>query len=127
MNAQTAPSYDHRGGDALRWVLEDWAKWQAAYQPKIGYPRRSIGIESGFVGMASSGFDDMVEEMEHKICQIVDTSVDDLGAVHPAQKAAIMHRYLAVSFRFPRNNYPELLSEAHDWLVVALRKKGVVV
>lgn len=125
-NAAVVMDAEIQSADALRVVMEDWAKWQASYRPKTGFPGRSIGIESGFIGMCSSGFDDLIEENDQRICKIVDTAVDDLGAVHPAQKSAIMHRYLAVSFRFPRDNYPQLLSDAHDWLTVALRRRGVV-
>lgn len=100
--------------------LEDWARWMQGYKMKLGYPSRSAGMESGYV---SQSFDEMCEQADQVRCRIVDCAVNDLEA--PALKAAIHHRYLGTVVRFPRNNLPELLLEAHIAVEKNLRKRGI--
>lgn len=45
----------------------------------------------------------------------------------PAQRAAVMRRYgIAAVFRFPRDNYEQCLLMAHEVLIKALQRKGVM-
>lgn len=105
----------------IHW-MEAWADWQRGYRPKIGFPPRSCGLR----GYGSATFDEMADEGDNKQCVIIDTAVDDLGHASQAQKAAIMRRYLAVTWRFPRGNYELLLVEAHEWLIRNLPARGFV-
>lgn len=100
--------------------LTDWAKWQKGYSLKLGFPSKSVGLESGYV---SHTFDELCEQADHSRMQIVDCAVNDLES--PAQKAAIHHRYLGTVVRFPRNNLPHLLLEAHLEIMKNMRKRGI--
>ena len=106
--------------ERLVMLLKDWAHWMDGYQLKIGYPRKSLGIESGYV---SSSFDDMVDSVESEMFRLIESAIDDLPV---AYKAAINRCYgLCTVFRFPRLNYEDLLIAAHDELMKTLPKKGV--
>lgn len=99
--------------------LEDWARWSRGYTLKLGYPSRAAVLSSGYVSMA---FDEMCERADHERCKIIDALVDDL---EPSQKAAINRRYLHAVWRFPRNNYPEMLAAAHDELLRKMPMRGL--
>lgn len=102
--------------DALIVLLEDWADWQHGhrYSKGLGYPAHSPGMG----GARISSFDDMADEVDAATMRIVDAAVNDLP---PAPRAAIMRRYgIAAVFRFPRNNYAQCLSIAHDELMTKL-------
>lgn len=101
-------------------VMKDWADWVQGYRMNIGYPSKSVGMESGYV---SASFDDMLDSAEHEMCRLIDAAVDDLPVTH---KAAVNRCYgLCAAFRFPRLNYGNLLIEAHETLARTLPKKGV--
>lgn len=108
--------------DRLQILLEDWARWMEGYSGIKGYASHTPGLNSGHV---SKGFDDLCDEVDNKVCKLIDAAVDDLP---PGQSAAINKRYGVVAvFRFPRGDYEELLAEAHATLMVTLPKKGVVI
>lgn len=100
--------------------LEDWARWMHGYRMKLGFPSKSVGLESGYV---SQTFEDMCDKEDSKRMIVVDCAVNDLES--PTLKAAIHHRYLGTVIRFPRNNLPELLLEAHIAVHRNLRKRGI--
>lgn len=106
--------------EALVALLEDWANWQRAYSPRLGYPSRSLTCYSE----GSRDFEGMCEDADNATYAAVDACVQDLV---PAQRAAVMRRYgIAAVFRFPRDNYEACLLAAHERLMVELPKKGVV-
>lgn len=103
-------------------ILEDWAKWNAAYVG-IQCSSHSVGLTSGYA--ASKTFDDMLAEVENSVAQLVEAAIDDLP---PGQAAAINRRYgICAVFRFPRGNYEDLLLDAHETLMKTLPKRGVVI
>lgn len=108
--------------ERLKVILEDWANWSKGYRQNIGWPSRAVGFESGYV---SSTFDDMMDGVEKRINECVDSAINDLDAGH---KAAI-HRCYGISsvFRFPRGNYETLLLESHELLIVSINRKGVAI
>ena len=107
--------------EALVALLEDWADWQRAYTPRLGYPSRSLTCYSE----GSQDFEDMCETVDNQTFATVDACVQDLI---PAQRAAVMRRYgIAAVFRFPRDNYGACLLAAHERLMVELPKKGVII
>lgn len=99
--------------------LEDWANWQKGYFLRLGFKSRSAVIVSGG---ASMSFEEMCEGADNIRCEVLDTMVDDLP---PAQKQAIHRRYLHSVYRFPRNNYPEMLAEAHEALLRSGSVRGL--
>lgn len=106
--------------ERLVMLLTDWADWMKGYRMRIGWPSRSVGMESGYV---SKSFDDMAEESDNEMYRLIDTAVEDLEA---GQKAALYRRYgVAAVFRFPRSNYETLLIESHETLLSTLPRKGV--
>lgn len=112
-----------RSVDALVVLLEDWAKWQQGYTMKLGYPSHSAGMGSG--GSVSS-FDDLCDQTDNATMKAVDGVVqEDLS---PIERAAILRRYgVAAVFRFQRENYADVLQQAHERLMVLLPRKGVIV
>jgi hypothetical protein len=106
--------------ESLVCLLEDWAKWQSTYRPKTGFKSRS----AGFVAIGLQSFDDLCERSDSITMTTIDASVDSL---EPPQRAAINRRYGICSvFRFPRNNYEQMLIEAHQRLIVTCKRRGVV-
>ena len=102
-------------------VLEDWAAWQAGYNPRLGYPSHSLGISTGG---ASTSFDEMCESMDLEICRKVDTAIYDLDL---PKRSAIFRRYLASVFQFRRLDYKTLLQQAHEELLDSLIRKHVII
>ena len=106
--------------ERLRVILEDWATWQRTYRPRLGYPSRSLTCYSE----GSTDFEGMCEEADSATYAAVDACVQDLV---PAQRAAVMRRYgIAAVFRFPHDNYEQCLLMAHEVLIKALQRKGVM-
>ena len=104
-------------------ALELWADWQQRYRLKLGFPAKSMGIASGGVNC----WDDVSDGVDSWICEVIEASVNDLSINHPAQAAAVNHRYCHAVFLFPRNSYADLLGKALDWLAEDLDRRGVYV
>lgn len=100
-------------------ILEDWARWQAGYSPRLGYPSRSAGV----CGNGLQTFDDMCDQVDAAAMRAVDACVSDLL---PIQQAAIAKRYgVSAVFRFGRMAYEDALADAHANLWVSFRRKGI--
>lgn len=106
--------------ESLVALLTEWAQWQRAYSPRLGYPSRSLTCYSE----GSQDFESLCDAVDSQTFASVDACVQDLM---PAQRAAVMRRYgIAAVFRFPRDNYESCLMMAHDVLIKALPRKGVM-
>lgn len=106
--------------ESLVALLTDWAQWQRAYSPRLGYPSRSLTCYSE----GSQDFESLCDAVDSQMFASVDACVQDLM---PAQRAAVMRRYgIAAVFRFPRDNYEPCLMLAHEALIKALPRKGVM-
>lgn len=109
--------------DELIGLLTDWAEWMR-HVPRIGFNSR-VPILS--TGMCSTSFEELLEQVDGVAMKAIDASIDSL---QPAQKAAIYRRYeICAVWRFPRPGYTyeQALSDAHDALVITLRRKGIIV
>ena len=105
---------------AMTNMLYDWSKWQHSYSPNIGYDSKSAGFGSG--GLSS--FEDMCEQCDNATMQALDAAIDSLL---PAERAAINRCYgICAVFRFPRANYELMLAQAHDALIVSVKRRGLV-
>ncbi|MFT4171770.1 MAG: hypothetical protein QM639_04370 [Rhodocyclaceae bacterium] len=106
----------------LQVLLEDWAVWCEGFQEDLGYRRRVAGMVSG--GSDTQRSEDNESAYVGRRCELVDAAIDDLP---PAQRIAIHVRYglMASVVRYPRDNHVQLLDEAHQALIRALRRKGV--
>lgn len=110
--------------DELIGLLTDWAEWMRSYYPNIGYPTRVPLLSTG---MWSSSFEELLDQVDKQSMRAIDASVDSL---QPANKAAIYRRYEICSvWRYPRPNYTYemALSDAHDQLMITLKRKGVII
>lgn len=106
--------------ESLVALLTDWAQWQRAYSTRLGYPSRSLTCYSE----GSQDFESLCDAVDSQTFASVDACVQDLM---PAQRAAVMRRYgIAAVFRFPRDNYERCLMLAHEVLIKALPRKGVM-
>ena len=106
--------------ESLVALLTEWAQWQRAYSPRLGYPSRSLTCYSE----GSQDFESLCDAVDSQTFASVDACVQDLM---PAQRAAVMRRYgIAAVFRFPRDNYEQCLRLAYDVLIKALPRKGVM-
>lgn len=106
--------------ESLVALLTEWAQWQRAYSPRLGYPSRSLTCYSE----GSQDFESLCDAVDNQTFASVDACVQDLM---PAQRAAVMRRYdIAAVFRFPRDNYERCLMLAHEVLIKALPRKGVM-
>lgn len=110
----------HNETEVLICLLEDWAKWQASFRERTGFKSRS----AGFASFGLSTFEDMCEQSDNATMKAIDASVDSLD---PAQRAAINRKYgICAVFRFPRDNFEQMLELAHFNLVVTVKRRGVV-
>lgn len=109
--------------DAVILELTDWARWMRkdTNTRHLGYPSRSLGMESGYI---SSTFDEMCETADLERVMVINSLVNDLV---PAQRGAVEYKYLRTSMRFPRNNYMELLLQAHFEVYIGMKKKGLYI
>ena len=106
--------------ESLVALLTEWAQWQRTYSLRLGYPSRSLTCYSE----GSRDFEGMCEDADNQTYASVDACVQDLM---PAQRAAVMRRYgIAAVFRFPRDSYEQCLLMAHEVLIKALPRKGVM-
>lgn len=102
----------------LDWYMKNWARWMRHDVSVNAYPKQSIGFVAGGY---SSSFDEMCDAADVRAARAVDALV--LG-LNPAEKAAIHHTYLRAVFRFPRGNFPELLSRARSHVARGMRSRG---
>src|SRR5574343_2117000 len=102
---------------ALTNLLYDWSKWQHSYSPNIGYDFKSAGFSSS--GLSS--FEDMCEQSDNATMMALDAAIDSLL---PAERAAINRCYgICAVFRFPRDNYEDVLAMAHESLAVSVKRR----
>lgn len=115
-----------RSLDVLIAIMEDWSHWQQGYRMKIGYPSCSAGFQSGGSVSEESETSPYERSEDYSAMLAVDAVVqEDLA---PIERAAILRRYgVAAVFRFPRENYEDVLLRAHERLMVLLPRKGIVV
>lgn len=81
-------------------------------------PRRSTGIGNSH----STSFDDMIEASDVRCAMITDAIISDLP---PAQACAVMRKYLDSVYRFPRDNFIEMLDAAKVTIGLKLSIRGV--
>lgn len=103
-------------------LLNAWALWARHDDPKIGYPRKSCGVQSGPQVVTVDSSDEQQDEAEAVRCAIVDQCIDDLEV--PAHRAAINRCYVSATYRM--RDYGLMLYEAHTELQKAFVAKGIM-
>ena len=103
-------------------LMWDWAQWQKGYRGESrGYPSKTPGLSTG--GYVSKTFDEMYEDSMPDKFKVIDTLIEDLS---PAHKSAVFVRYgISTVTRYPRDNYSDLLLEAHSEIMDKLFGKGI--
>lgn len=118
----TAPMKPLTAQEGLAIVLSEWAAWHCRDRGVDGFPAASNVCTSGY---CSASFEDLCVDADEWRSMVVDCCVDELV---PAQRAAIMREYgIAAVFRFPRNNFAEMLDLAHKALLTSLPRKGIAI
>lgn len=99
----------------LHALMDEWVVWCRRDVPRVGFPSHSALI----VGAAGCPQERAISGR----AELVDAAVEDLSPIH---RAAVLRRYgVAAVWRFPRDNYAEVLEAALSSLIVGLRRKGV--
>ena len=81
---------------SIDWHLDNWVAFMRTNRLTIGYPSRSLGIETG--GSAGGEeFDHIADREENKAAAEFDCCIEALEA---ARRSAIHHKYLGSMFRF---------------------------
>lgn len=109
---------EQRRMERLVVLLEDWADWMRGYRIATGYKKHSTVVAAA----GNKHWEDILVQVDAQINRTVDTAINDLPI---NQMAAINHRYLHAVYRFPRDNYAESLTAAHETLMRVLPKKNV--
>jgi len=101
--------------------LLDWAEWMGGYNPAIGFNKRVPLIATGG---GSPTFEELLSHVDGHIMKTIDASVSSL---EPLPRAAIYRHYdVCAVWRFPRNNFQEVLEDAHQQIEIILRRKSVL-
>jgi len=104
-------------------LLEMWAAWQERYSLRLGHKAKSVGFATGGINC----WDDLESSVSDWTCEAIDASVRQLSINHPSQAAAVHRQYLGTSWRFPRDNFTDMLEAGKRWLEVDLEKRNVVI
>lgn len=106
--------------DRVAWHLDNWESWCASYSTRLGISPKSAGMAPA--GM--NDFEGMCFDGDKYAAQVTEAAVYSLP---PAQAAAIERKWeLCAAYRFPRDNYAEMLALAMKRLAVALGAQGLV-
>ena len=100
----------------VKLILEDWALYMKVDNHKLGYPEKSILINSG--GESSHEvFEEMIDAMDFHNVKAMDAIIDSL---EPLQKQAIYARYLKEKKPV---EYTRLLSLAMDNIITLASRR----
>jgi hypothetical protein len=103
-------------------LLEMWAAWQERYSLRLGHKTKSVGFSTG--GLRC--WDDLESAVSDWTCESIDASIHQLSTIHPSQAAAVLRQYMGTSWRFPRDNFTEMLEAGKRWLETDLERRNVV-
>lgn len=108
----------------LDYHLDNWARWMREKDGPEGLPEKASGGLMGYSGMDRDS-DGAYARNDAWLAEHADAAISDLV---PAQRAAIYTAYdLAAVWRFPRDNYEEILALARAKIRATLLRRGVVV
>ena len=121
MAINVIPVYENR----LEQHLRTWADWMKGPVSPDGLPSEACGGFENYQTIDRDS-DAAYERLDFWIAETTNTVINDIGARHPAQKAALYRAYgVLAAFRFPRDNYEQTLAEARQNVLIGLRKRGV--
>lgn len=106
------------------WVdlhLQNWVRWMHGESKPAGLPKKASGGMQNYTSFDSEGWQAW-EKLDEWTAEATNAAVESLP---PSQQAAISHKYLNSVYRFPRDNYEAMLTEAMRNLVPALRRRNV--
>lgn len=106
----------------LDFHLENWARWMQAHDGPEGLPSKASGGLKAFTTMEN---DSTYARLDTWLAEHTDAAVK---ALTPAERAALYHAYdLTSVWRFPRDNFDDLLASARSQVRATLLRRGVVV
>lgn len=103
----------------LEWHFDNWRRWMRNDTVTDGAPHKAAGCVGGGY---SQSFDDMADASDIRCARVLDALVSSLSH---SERAAVNHRYLYAVFRFPRENFEELLNGARLKIAKWLVERGV--
>lgn len=103
----------------LEWHFDNWRRWMRNDTVTDGAPHKAAGCVGGGY---SQSFDDMADASDIRCARVLDALVSSLSH---SERAAINHQYLYAIFRFPRENFQELLDAARLKIAKWLVERGV--
>ena len=93
------------------WHLRNWARWMRHPGLDLGYPKKSSGLESGYVS-GSDGFDILCEEADEVSAVTLNAIIDGLPQ---DESSAISHKYLHAVYRVRDYNGSLLRAISKIW------------
>lgn len=108
--------------DLVKNALACWTEWMQRDNSKLGYPSKSMCMESG--GGAWGNFaDDELETIENNLARAVDAIVDGLSN---SQRLAVHYYHLGAVWRSNRTNILNDYEQALRLIEMGLRKRGML-
>lgn len=104
--------------------LVTWRSWKHGWYGPKGYADGSLVVEN--YSTIDRDSDAAYERLDEWIALTCEAVINGLGNQHPAQKAALYRAYdITATFRFPRDNYQAVLTQAKASVQDGLRRRGV--
>lgn len=106
-------------------ALKAWANYMRSKEGPDGLPEQACGGIENYSTLDRDS-DGAYERLDIWTAEHTQEVIEDIGKRSPAQKAALYRAYdISAVFRFPRDNYKELLVEAKIAVAIGLRRRGV--
>lgn len=110
--------------ESVHRILLDWAEWQLAYRPRIGFPKRALGFACAGQAVTDDTAEILQDEATKHRCQVAEQCIDDLASAD--QRRAVHRRYLRSAYSAGAGSYEQVLASALSALAVAFRRKGIL-
>jgi len=120
----TGVQKDAADRESVHRILLDWADWQLAYRPRIGFPKRALGFACAGQAVTDDTAEILQDEATKHRCRVAEQCIDDLASAD--QRRAVHRRYLRAAYSAGDGSYEQVLASALSALAVAFRRKGIL-
>lgn len=120
----TGVQKDAADHESVHRILLDWADWQLAYRPRIGFPKRALGFACAGQVVTDDTAELLQDEATKHRCQVAEQCIDDLASAD--QQRAVHRHYLRSAYSAVAGSYEQVLASALSALAVAFRRKGIL-
>lgn len=101
--------------------LSNWVRWMRGSEAPEGLPDRACGGVRGFTILGDS--EQAYDKMDATLAEATNAAIEGLV---PAERAAIYREYgVCAVYRFPRDNYQDILAAGRQHVLESLRRRGV--